>query len=116
MGSSDSMGDDVPREETVCSQGLSNKEHPDVLKAAGLLGHCFFEVASYLHWSHLHCYVVQRFGRHFLDRLERQNKGGGHGSKKWHSPVSTGKSGGIAQMDGCENQLYHKPGSGDSYM
>ena len=43
MGSSDSMGDDVPREETVCSQGLSNKEHPDVLKAAGLLGHCFLE-------------------------------------------------------------------------
>ena len=42
MGSSDSMGDDVPREETVCSQGLSNKEHPDVHKAAGLLGHCFF--------------------------------------------------------------------------
>ena len=43
MGSSDSMGDDVPREETVCSQGLSNKEHPDVHKAAGLLGHCFLE-------------------------------------------------------------------------
>ena len=35
MGSSDSLGNDVPGEKALCSQGLGDKEHPHVYQAAG---------------------------------------------------------------------------------